>query len=173
LKTKLIAFALLAGSSFAGVVSAADGTVNFTGNIMGAACTVSPTSATQTVALGTVSSSSLPSVGSTAAPTKFDIVLDSCPAAATKATIKFDGPSDSKNSSLLALTTGAGVATGVGIGLYESDSSTQIPVGSVSASKNLSSTAATTFTYYAKYMATGTVVAGSANAVSNFTVNYN
>ncbi|AZC31143.1 fimbrial protein [Pseudomonas chlororaphis] len=174
MKKSLTAVALLTGCAFAGMANAADGTINFIGNITDAACTVTANTANQTVTLGTVQSSALNSVGATAAPTRFNIVLTSCPANVNNATIKFDGPANPANSSLLALTNTAGVATGVGIGLYEQDAVTQIPVGGTSASQALSTTADTTFNFIAKYVATNaTVVAGSANAVSDFTVTYN
>ncbi|AZD09517.1 hypothetical protein C4K26_4123 [Pseudomonas chlororaphis] len=174
MKKSLIAAALLAGSAFATMAHAADGTINFTGNITDATCTVTPSTANQTVRLGDVASSGLTAVGATSAPSRFNIVLTACPATATSATIKFDGPSDAANSSLLALTAGAGVATGVGVGLYEQDAVTQIPVGGTSASRTLSTTVDTTFNFIAKYVATNaTVVAGSANATSAFTVSYN
>ncbi|MGZ7458353.1 fimbrial protein [Pseudomonas sp. Ma2-10] len=170
---KLMIAALLTGSTFAGMANAADGTLNFTGAVTDAACTITPASANQTVTLGTISSSALPAAGDSAAPTAFDIVLTACPATATSATVKFDGPTDADNSSLLALTTVAGVATGVGIGFYEEDASTPIPVSAESSSKALSTTLDTTFRYIAKYVATGPVVAGTANAVSDFTIIYN
>ncbi|CAI8854970.1 putative major fimbrial subunit LpfA [Pseudomonas chlororaphis] len=174
MKKSLIAAALLAGSAIATMANAADGTINFTGNITDAACTVTANTANQTVTMGTVASSALNAVGATAAPSRFNIVLTACPVTATSATVKFDGPADAANSSLLALTNTAGVATGVGIGLYEKDAVTQIPVGGASASQALSTTADTTFEFFAKYVATNaTVVAGSANAVSDFTVIYN
>lgn len=173
MKNNLIAAALLAASAFASVANAADGTLNFTGVVTDDACTITPGTATQTVALGTVSSGALTAVGDSASPTAFDIVLTACPAAVTSATVKFDGPANPDDSSLLALTTVTGVATGVGIGFYEQDASTLIPVGSTSASKALSATADTTFSYIAKFVAAGPVIAGAANAVSDFTINYN
>lgn len=174
MKKSLIAAALLTGSAFTSMANAADGTINFTGTITDVACTVTAGTATQTVAMGTVASSALSAVGATSAPTRFNIVLSSCPAAVTSATIKFDGPTNPTNSSLLALTNVAGVATGVGIGLYQQDSVTQIPMGNASASQTLSTLTDTTFNFIAKYVATSAaVVAGSANAVSDFTVIYN
>jgi major type 1 subunit fimbrin (pilin) len=174
MKKSLIAVALLTGCAFAGMANAADGTINFIGNITDAACTVTANTANQTVTLGTVKSTALPAVGATAAPTRFNIVLTACPVTVTSATIKFDGPANPVNSSLLALTNTVGVATGVGIGLYEQDAVTQIPVGGASKSQALSTTADTTFNFIAKYVATNaTVAAGSANAVSDFTVTYN
>jgi major type 1 subunit fimbrin (pilin) len=73
---KLIVCTLLACSAFSALSHAADGTINFTGTITDAACTVTPGTANQTVTMGTVSSTALANVGDTAAPTRFDIVLD-------------------------------------------------------------------------------------------------
>lgn len=172
---KLIVAAVLAGSAFASVAQAADGTINFTGKITDTACTVTPATATQTVALGTVSKTAFAAgTGSTASPTRFSIVLTSCPASATNASIKFDGPTDPANSSLLAITTGGTAASGVGVGIYEQNASTLIPITTASASKALSTTGDTTFNFVAKYVSTGpTVNSGDANAVSDFTVSYN
>ncbi|WP_348994605.1 fimbrial protein [Erwinia sp. V90_4] len=172
---KLIVAAVLAGSAFASVAQAADGTINFTGTIIDTACTVTPATANQTVALGTVNKSAFGAAGSSASPTKFSVVLTSCPATATTASIKFDGPTNAANSNLLAITPSAGTeAQNVGVGIYEQDASTLIPVASASASKTLSTTTDTTFNFVAKYVATATgVTAGPANAVSDFTVSYN
>ncbi len=174
MKKSLIAAALLTGSAFASMANAADGTINFTGNIIDVACNITASTATQTVAMGTVVSSSLNTVGATSAPTRFKIELTGCPATVTRATIKFDGQANPDDPNLLVLTSAAGVATGVGIGLYEQDSTTMLPIGTPSASKTLSTADSTTFEFIAKYVATNaTVVAGSANAVSDFTVAYN
>lgn len=173
MNNKIIVGALWICSACFSTAYAADGTINFTGTITDAACTITPGSANQTVSMGTVSSTALANVGDTAAPSAFNIVLTNCPVTATQAVVKFDGPTDADNSSLIALTTAAGKATGVAIGVYEADAATLIPVGSPSASKTLSTTADTTFNFFAKYVATNAVVAGSANAVSDFTVIYN
>lgn len=171
---KLIVIAMLAGSAFTSVAQAADGTINFTGNITDDACTVTPATANQTVTLGTVNSGSFASAGATASPTRFGITLTSCPAAVTTASVKFDGPTNAANSDLLALTAGAGIATGVGIGIYEQNATTMIPVSTASASKTLSTTDDTTFNFIAKYVATAaSVTAGTANAASDFTITYN
>lgn len=172
---KLIFTAVLVGSAFASVAHAADGTINFTGAIIDTACTVTPATATQTVALGSVNKTAFSGAGSSASPTKFSITLTSCPASVTTATVRFDGPTSAANSALLAITPSAGTeAKNVGVGIYEQNASTLIPVATASASKTLSTTADTTFNFVAKYVATAaTVEAGPANAVSDFTVSYN
>lgn len=174
MKVKQALIGLTAIIGLHGAANAADGTINFTGTITDVACTVDTSSASQTVNLGTVSSKAFTASGSTAAPTRFGITLTNCPATATKASVKFSGPTNSANTSILALTSGSDTATGVGIGIYEQDATTLIPVGSTSASKTLSSDANTTLNYIAKYVSTAASVGtGTANATSDFTIVYN
>lgn len=166
--------ALLAGSAFTYTANAADGTINFSGSILDAACTISAGNGSQTVALGSVNKSAFSAAGNTSAPTKFSITLSACPAATTSATVTFDGATNAANSNLLALTPGTDIATGVGVGIYEDNNTTIIPIGTHSAKKTLSTSANTTFNFIAKYVATAsTVTAGPAAAVSDFTISYN
>lgn len=170
---KIIVLAILAGSAFTGVAQAADGTIKFTGSISDTTCTVTPTTQNQNVILGTVSSSAFAAIGDTAAPTKFSIDLENCPATVTAASVKFDGPIDADDSNLLALTTASGQATGVAVGIYEQDAATLIPIATDSASKPLSSTGVNTYNFIAKYVATkAAVTQGPANAATNFTIAY-
>ncbi|WP_406909113.1 fimbrial protein [Klebsiella oxytoca] len=171
---RMIAITLLAGSGLISLANAADGTINFTGIILESACTISAGHGSQSVVLGGVNKSAFTAAGNTAAPTKFSITLSSCPAAVTSARVTFDGKTDTANSSLLALTPGAGIATGVGIGIYEDNNTTIIPISVHSAAKTLSTTEQTTFNFIAKYVSTAaTVTAGPADAVSDFTISYN
>lgn len=171
MKKQVIA-AVLATSAFVSVANAADGTINFTGNITDAACTITPGTSNQNVAMGTVSSTSLANIGDTSAPSRFSIEFSACPASATNASVKFDGPTDASNSDVLGVTQAADAATGVAVALFEIDATTLIPVGSVSASKPVTAAGAT-LEFVAKYMATGVVAPGSANAVTDFTIDYN
>ena len=172
MKKSLIAGVFVASSAFVGAANAFDGTINFTGTITGASCNVTADGGTATpVDLGTVSSKALSTIGETASRAPLQIVLCACPAALTSAVVKFDGKSDAADNTLLALTTGG--ATGVAVGLYEEDGNTKIPLGSDSISKPLVADAETEFNFVAKYVATGPVVEGAANAVAQFTVVYN
>lgn len=173
MKKTLIAMAILGSTAFISSVQAVDGTINFTGNITDAACTITPTTATQTVNLGTVSDKAFTANSGSASATRFGITLSACPAAMKTAKVKFSGATDKINNNLLAITPGTGVATGVAIGFYEEDN-TFIPINTESASKTLSATANTTFNFVAKYVATSTTMtAGAANAVGEFTIAYN
>ncbi|SCC68711.1 fimbrial protein [Kosakonia oryziphila] len=170
-KITFITIALAAG--VCGTALAADGTINFTGNISDTACKVDTASANQTVNLGSVSANSFAAAGATASSTRFTINLTDCPAAVTSASTRFDGPLASGNSNLLALSSGQ-TTTGVGVGIYEQDSTTLIPVGNVSAPVTLATTGTNALNYIAKYVSTdATVGAGTANTVAAFTVTYN
>lgn len=171
---KLALIAALAATGLCPTAFAADGTINFTGSIRDTACTVNTGSATQTVNLGTVAASAFGAAGSQASARQFAITLTNCPSAVTSASIRFDGPLASGNSSLLGLTSGTGVATGVGVGIYEKDSTTLIPIGQASSAVTLSSTGSNTLNFIAKYVSTAaTVGPGAANAAATFTVAYN
>lgn len=170
-KIMFIHSALLA-TAISGSAFAADGTINFTGKIIDDACKVDTSSLN--VPLGSVAKSSFGAAGASASPTRFTIKLKDCPASVTSASIHFDGPTDSVNSKLLALTSGASVATNVGIGIYEQDSNTLIPIGSSAAPVAIAQNTVNELNFIAKYVSTAaTVVAGTANAVATFTISYN
>ncbi|HAT7567499.1 MULTISPECIES: fimbrial protein [Citrobacter] len=169
---KIALISALVSLSISQVANAADGVINFTGNITGTACVVDATSIAQPVELGTISTAAFAGGNSTTAAAKrFNIVLKSCPASISSASIRFDGTTNTANPSILALTNGQ-TATNVGVAIYEQDSTTLIPVGSPSARVNLLEDVNNTLTYFAKYMATGVVGAGTANSSTSFTVTY-
>lgn len=150
-------------------IFAADGQINFTGNIIDNACT--PTN-NMTVNMGSVASTAFNGTGSTSSPTKITISLTNCPAAVTSASVKFDGVADSNDSNLLQLTKGTGVATGVGIQLSDKDG-VLIPLFTSSSAYPLVA-GANNLDFVARYQATAaTVTAGPANSTSSFTINYN
>ena len=148
---------------------ASAGTVNFTGEIIDAACTVDAGSVNQTVDLGRYSKSEFTAAGDKTAATKFSIVLTNCPATVTGATIKFDGSADPANSNLLAVTGGA---TGVAINLMTADSGT-CRWRALTPTFTAAETVPNTLDFFAQYEATSaTVGVGPANGVANFSVSY-
>lgn len=155
---------------------AADGTINFTGEILESACQVDTSSANQTVELGKVSASAFDQSGATAAATKFDIKLTNCPTtdgSPTIASVKFDGTNNTTNPDILALT-GTSTAKDVGIAIYEKDGATLIPMSNKSQDNTIDTTSsAVTLSFIAKYMSTAAKVgAGTANGTTNFTIIY-
>lgn len=175
MKKNLIAIAVLASSAFTVAAFAADGQVNFTGEIIDAACQVvnTPSNPLQ-VNLGKVAKTAFTGTGSTASATKFTLKLTDCPTTVNTATVKFDGTSVNGDTSLLALTQESGVATGVGIQLADA-SNAVLPLYTASMAYPLvSGTAINNLDFVARYIATAaTVTAGPANSVASFTVNYN
>lgn len=154
--------------------NAADGTINFTGTILDSACTVDTSTANQSVNLGKVVKSAFEAKGSVAAATRFNIILNNCPDSVTSASVKFDGAADANDSSILSLASGQ-TAKGVGVAFYEEDEVTPIPLATASKSLNLNTVEKNSnkMTFIAKYKATmDKVVAGTANAASDFTISY-
>lgn len=171
---KKIALSMLlmtAGSLFA-TAYAADGTIRFTGSITDQTCKVDTGSQSLNVDLGKVAQTALNgAAGMQASPTRFTLALSDCPETVTGATIKFDGTSDAVNQKLLALDSGTGVATGVGIQIADKNG-TEIPLHTTSPDYALA-TGSNTLDFVARYVSTGTAVTtGTANGTSQFTINY-
>ncbi|MGJ0481627.1 fimbrial protein [Pantoea agglomerans] len=165
---------LLTAATFGiSAVKAEDGTVKFNGNITDEACSVDVKSVNQSISMGTVSTSAFKSAGEVAAPTRFSIVLNNCPASVSSVNASFTGTADQTNTDLLGLSSDSG-ATGVGVAIYESDSKTLIPLRSDSEDLVIKTEAGVnTLNYVAKYMATAsTVTPGTANAAADFTLGY-
>lgn len=150
---------------------AADGTVSFNGKITATACKIN--SSSTNVSMGTISTSAFgTSAGITAAAKAFNIVLTECPSGSNYINVRFDGTPDAANPSILALTPGTGVASNVGIALFESNGETLIPLNTNSAQKSITS-GTNTLPYVAKYMSTAaSVTAGSADSTASFTIVY-
>jgi major type 1 subunit fimbrin (pilin) len=172
MKKSLFAVAVLASVAAAPAVSAADGTINFVGEITDVACTVDTNSQNLTVTLGRVASTAFTGAGSTAAPTQFQLILRDCPVSANSAVVKFDGTSVEGDNSMLALATGVNAATGVAIQL--TDASQQIvKLYENSARYDLLPDVDNNLDFIARYKAISeTVTAGVANATTQFTIIY-
>lgn len=151
---------------------AQDGTINFEGTISNTACTVDSISADMTVDLGTVSTSAFSAPGDVASPTKFNIIIKNCPESVNSAAVSFTGEADATNPSLFKLS-GDG-AEGIGIALYEGDSTTQVAANMSSSDYNIdSSKTENTLSFISKYMSTQqTVNAGLAASSVSFSIAY-
>ncbi|WP_260436432.1 fimbrial protein [Burkholderia cenocepacia] len=195
LNKRILAFAAVAGVFAAGSAMAADGTINFTGNITAASCSITGGAGTNVtgqkgkqdiaVNLGTVSADS---IGGTAGHgiaggTSINLNLD-CGSTATDLTLvkmKFDPLAgsgiDGKNNKLLKV---SGTAKGVGIGLYDDNNN----LLNLAANETINgplvkggTTETPTYTaalnMRAGYVANGdTVAAGTANGTLPFTLSY-
>ncbi|KFK94090.1 MULTISPECIES: fimbrial protein [unclassified Serratia (in: enterobacteria)] len=166
--TLVAAAAMTTASTFA-----ADGQVNFSGSVIDASCNVTnATSGSLNVVLGQVSKSAFTAAGTKAAPTKFTLQVSNCPDSVSSVGVKFDGTTVAGDNSVLALTQGTGVATGVGIQLSDA-SQNVLPLNTASINYPLTAGAAN-LDFVARYISTAaTVTAGPANAIANFSIIYN
>jgi len=164
----LIGIALCSAQS---MVHAADGTINFTGEIVAAGCDINGGATPAiNVDLGSVSASSFSGVGATSSPTQFTLSLSQCPSTFTSAAVKFDGLPDADNPTLLAV---SGGATGIGIEL-EDQFGAPVPLQTASRTFPINeATQALDMVFTARFKSTQPVVGeGAANATSQFTINY-
>lgn len=162
------------------------GKIQFTGSVVSAPCVVDNDTESQMVNLGQIAANSLGKKGSTGSPVGFNIKLTGCdltPPGAnptetanyTKASIVFNGApagDDSTTLSLNANGSGESVAKNVGIQISQNNVPVKINGSTATNSSNLH-VGSNLIPFAATYVATGdAVVAGSANAVVNFSVNY-
>lgn len=167
--TLVAAAALTTASAFAN-----DGQINFTGSVTDASCNVTnAATGTLDVNMGMISSSAFGVSGDTAGAKKFTLQVTGCPTTTDGGIrVSFDGTSVSGNSSVLQLTQGTGVATGVGIQLSDA-SQNVLPLNVASTSYPLTGGAAN-LDFVARYISTAaTVTSGAANAVASFSFIYN
>ncbi|CBG88573.1 fimbrial protein [Citrobacter rodentium] len=176
MKKNSIALALSVTALFTATnVMAYDGTVNFVGQILDTACTVDiGANNTLVVDMGNVYKTAFAAAGDEASTTKFTLRLINCPASVSTARVKFDGANDASDSTLLAIMPDPAAADGVAIRLKTADK-TNLDLNQVNGyTYVVSSTMDNNLDFYAAYVATRVpVMAGPANAVANFTVNYN
>lgn len=169
---KAILAVLVAGSMMSAVAAhAADGTVHFNGNIVSDACTIDASGQNLTVNMGDVATAAFSAVGDKASPSKFSINVTDCPDTVKQVSVKFDGTSDSDNTDLLKLDSDQ-TAKGVAIEIA-SDAGTAIPLHSASPAYTVADDGSATLDFVGRYVSTAaTVEAGTANATSQFTINY-
>lgn len=174
MKKNIIAAALVSSVVLSASALAADGTVNFNGEITDEVCTVAAASKDFSVDMGKIGTNSFNGSGSLSGAKQFHIILTDCPASVANngVAIRFDGNQKNGDNAILDLTS-ASTAQNVGIQLsdaqnqivklYENSSKYAIQAGSVENKLG----------FTARYISTAaTVSAGTANAVSQFTIDY-
>ncbi len=107
-------------------VSAHDGTVNITGSILAASCTVESGGDPLSVALGDYSGGTLTSVGQLTPQKKLTINLSNCSESISGTTVTVSGTPDTVNNKLLGLNNPGAMGTATGIAIQISDSSGNI-----------------------------------------------
>lgn len=149
------------------------GVINFTGKITLVSCDITPASKNKTVDLGAWAKNYFDEHNETT-PREFKINVENCPPAVEKVAVLFDGTKDQSNDTLLQVTPGDGMASGVGVKLYDSNRSTVIKPGTVSETTTPDDDGNAELTFYAALSKDGSeVAAGDVNSVSNFLMVYN
>jgi type 1 fimbria pilin len=148
------------------------GTVNFTGQVVNAACSVSADSVDQTVTLGQVRTSKLTAAGMVANQKEnFSIKLEDCDTTVSQnAAVIFNGQQDSTLAGSLANTAGAGSATNVALQLYGPDGQV-LNIGDTSGAIVLID-GENTVPLSVDYIATGAATAGNVAATATFSMVY-
>src|SRR5690606_12160915 len=175
LSSLIIASAFLSGIVSANTVNG--GRVNFEGELVSAACAVDMSSMNQTVHMGQVRTASFATTGATSSAVPFDIKLTGCapvgtPAAPQTVAVGFLGVTSSANPEALAISGGAGTATGLGIQIRDSAGNPVRMNGTPSTSHEINRDTMS-IPFQASYISTAaTVTAGTANATATFALTY-
>ena len=165
-----LAFAALAAAPGA---FAADGQIDFTGNIIATTCVVNASAAKDfTVVLPTVASTTLASAGATAGRTGFEIEVSACTVETSVSTYFEPGLATAASGNL---SVDAGGATNVELQLLN-DAFQPIDLNAPAGMQNSQLVnlvgGEAIMNYYAQYMATGAASAGAANSRVQYTVQY-
>lgn len=182
-------FALKASIAMASILGlnaaqAADGTINFTGDVITSTCKVDAGSTTASLALPKVATSQLATVGATNGRTGFKISVTDCATTGTgiptQVGVAFEsGPSVNPATGQLTAGAAAGAAKGVEIAILN-DEQVKIKLGDPQATSNsklatIGTDGKAVFNYSAEYIATATgadLTAGPLSASLTYSLTY-
>jgi fimbrial protein len=175
MKSGLLIFLLpslaLAGTPWNTALSG--GNMRFQGIIIAESCRIEAGDRQMTVHMGKISSNRFHSAGEDITPVPFDIHLQECSTAVSQRVgVAFHGVADGKNPDVLSVGEGPGIATGVGVALFDKDDQL-LPLNGPPAVWTGLYTGPATLHFVAKYRATGhPVTGGKANAQAWFSLTY-
>ncbi|MGP3121115.1 fimbrial protein [Serratia nevei] len=149
------------------------GQMRFQGVLIAETCSVESGDRQLVVRMGQISSNRFKDAGDDANPMPFSLHLQNCnPNVSDRVGIVFRGVADGKNPSVLSVGEGEGIASGVGIALFD-EQGQFIPINSESQFWKPLTKGARILQFVAKYRATGnTVIGGAANAQAWFSLTY-
>ncbi|MFM0065632.1 fimbrial protein [Paraburkholderia aspalathi] len=180
----VFALCLSAGAfAIAPAAQAADGTINFEGELVEQTCTINVngtvTPAPATVTLPTVTTGVLAKSGDTTGQTGFVVGLTGCSGPATTASTFFEnGPTvDLASGNLNNTSTAPGSATNVQLQLVDATNGSTISAGNTNQVTNTSRIAldadgAANLPYAVQYYATGATTAGPVTSSVTYSINY-
>lgn len=177
---KALALAVLVCATGAQFANAADGTINFNGELVNQTCTIAVdgvvTPAVATVTLPTISTSLLTTAGQAEGRTGFNIQLTSCVGAATTAAAFFNSGStvDPVSGNLNNMT---GTATNVQLQLVDAQGGAIIQAGNTNQKtqttrNTIDASGAANMPYAVQYFATGATTPGTVVSSVTYNVDY-
>lgn len=176
MKSTIQAVTVVAALGLASIgAHAADGTITFTGNVTAQTCTINGGTPDFTVALPTVTATTLGTAGATAGRTPFSISLTGCAETGGNVHTFFEqGPTVDSSTGNLVLD--AGGASNVEIQLLNQADGSVIALNQADAQQNSTAVAiasgSATLNYNAQYVATGAATPGAANSSVMYTMSY-
>ncbi|WP_370553025.1 fimbrial protein [Edwardsiella tarda] len=178
MKKILLPVMALSASVMSGQASAANGTVNFIGEIINSTCQVTSDSKNIDVYLGKYPTSAFKAIGDKSASKAFQINLEQCEPGTY--TVRFDGNTVAGHPDLLAVNGDGSTAAAQGLGIEITDvNGKHFAIANQATGKGEEPTVTVVddktavFNLQARYRAYAkTVTAGLANATSPFTIEY-
>ncbi|MGE8030151.1 fimbrial protein [Enterobacter mori] len=150
-----------------------DGTVNISGTIQDNTCELAPDSQNKKVNMGSVADAQFSRAGDFSVAKSFTLNLQNCGPAASEATVTFSGTADTQNPELFAIESGADSATGLALGLFDSNGKRIAPGGTSEGVVLTPGQSFVALAFSARYVAVrDSVTAGNANVAVTFVVGY-
>ncbi|MCI3088114.1 type 1 fimbrial protein [Escherichia coli] len=149
------------------------GNMQFQGVIIAETCRIEAGDKQMTVNMGQISSNRVHAVGEDSAPVPFVIHLRECSTVVSEHVgVAFHGVADGKNPDVLSVGEGPGIATNIGVALFD-DEGNLVPINRPPANWKRLYSGSTSLHFIAKYRATGRrVTGGIANAQAWFSLTY-
>ncbi|EFH2515149.1 type 1 fimbrial protein [Escherichia coli] len=149
------------------------GNMQFQGVIIAETCRIEAGDKQMTVNMGQISSNRFHAVGEDSAPVPFVIHLRECSTVVSERVgVAFHGVADGKNPDVLSVGEGPGIATNIGVALFD-DEGNLVPINRPPANWKRLYSGSASLHFIAKYRATGRrVTGGIANAQAWFSLTY-
>lgn len=149
------------------------GNMQFQGVIIAETCRIEAGDKQMTVNMGQISSNRFHAAGEDSAPVPFVIHLRECSTVVSERVgVAFHGVADGKNPDVLSVGEGPGIATNIGVALFD-DEGNLVPINRPPANWKRLYSGSTSLHFIAKYRATGRrVTGGIANAQAWFSLTY-
>ncbi|MBK5143073.1 type 1 fimbrial protein [Budviciaceae bacterium BWR-B9] len=172
-KKGLITLAVVAGLIGSNAFAADQVTINITGKVTAAACTID-NSGTYNVIMPDVTAATLSTANTYGEATTFNVTLSNCPPGTTSVTAKFSGTPDSLDATKYANTTGPGYATNVSVRLQNHSGSVTDKGNNSTMTVNVDASRKATFDLDARpYSTSGGATVGNIRTVAMMDFTYN